>query len=383
MVYISSMLKGRLMYDVQRIHAEYGDVVRLAPDEVSFAKQEAWRDIHEPHHGQKAFPRSPVLFAANPGQVDSMLSAPDNGDHARMRKLLNLAFTKKALKAQQPIIQRHAELFINKLRTNAIAQATVSGVQDQSVVVNIVDWINFFAFDVMGDLVFGESFNCLNDAAYHEWVHLIFANVKSLTLAVAIRYYPALEFLVMRLMPKRILQEMYDHIQYAEDRIHTRLHYEKQRGDFMTPVIEHNQDFQVMSLKEIEATYSILTVAGSETTGTALAGIANQLIQSAPVLAQLVAEIRNTFPQESDITIAAVKDLPYLNAVISEGLRMCNPVAAGLPRIAPQGGGTVCGVWLPEKVCSPNVRGLSCFCVIPGSHSVTNHTAPLTALYQL
>lgn len=380
MVYISSMLKGRLIHDVQRIHEEYGDVVRLAPDEVSFAKQEAWYDIYEPHHGQKAFPRSPVLFAASPGQVDSILTVPDNEDHTRMRKLLNIAFTKKALKAQQPIIERHAELFIDKLRTEATAQLTVSGVQDQSVVINIVDWINFFTFDVMGDLVFGESFNCLSDGAYHEWVHLLFANFKSLTFAVAARYYPALEFIVMRLMPKRMLQEVYDHIQHAEDRIHIRLNYEKQRGDFMTPVIEHNQDFQLMSLKEIEATYSALTIAGSETTGTALAGIANQLIQSAPVLAKLVAEIRGAFPQESNITIAAVKDLPYLNAVISEGLRMCNPVPAGLPRITPQGGGTVCGVWLPRQVSPPTDRSLSCFYVIPGSHFIPSHTPPLTAI---
>lgn len=205
----------------------------------------------------------------------------------------------------------------------------------------------------MGDLVFGESFNCLNDGAHHRWVHLIIENVKAMTFGSALRYYPTVEYLVMTLMPKRVLQEAFDHIKLAEDKIHARLNYEKQREDFMTPVIKHNQDFQTMSLREIEVTFSILTIAGSETSGTTLAGIANHLLQNGPVLARLVTEIRTTFPEEFDITVAAVKDLPYLNATISEGLRMCNPVAAGLPRVVPQGGATVGGVWLPGGVSLP------------------------------
>ncbi|MCJ1248520.1 hypothetical protein MMC30_005738 [Trapelia coarctata] len=345
LMYISSLLSGKLMYDAQSIHEKYGEVVRLAPNELSFAKEEAWRDIFEAHHGHKAFPKSPVLFAPSPGQGHSILTTADHDDHARMRKLMNLAFTKRALKAQQPIIERHADLFVDRLRTEAMAP----GAQGKSVIVNIANWFSFFTFDVMGDLVFGESFNCLNDGAFHKWVHIIFTNIKALAFVSVIRYYPALESIVMSLIPKRLMQDAYDHIEIAEAKIHTRLNYEKPREDFMTPVIEHNHDFQLMSLKEIEATFSILTIAGSETSGTALAGIGNHLIQSAPVLAKLVTEIRSTFLEESDITIAAVKDLPYLNAVISEGLRMCNPVAAGLPRKVPQGGATVCGIWLPGQ----------------------------------
>ena len=88
-----------MIYDVQKLHDEYGDVVRLAPDEVSLAKEEAWHDIYEPHHGHKAFPKSPILFAPSPGQVHSMLTISDPVDHTRMRRLMNLAFTKRALKA--------------------------------------------------------------------------------------------------------------------------------------------------------------------------------------------------------------------------------------------------------------------------------------------
>lgn len=36
----------------------------------------------------------------------------------------------------------------------------------------------------------------------------------------------------------------------------------------------------------------------------------------------------------------------YLNAVIEEGLRVAPPFPAGLPRVVPLGGDTVCGEWL-------------------------------------
>jgi len=204
---------------------------------------------------------------------------------------MNIAFIKRALKAQQPMIERHADLFVDRLRT----EATAPGAHDKGVSMNIADWLSFFTFDVMGDLVFGESFNCLNDWAFHKWARLIFTNTKALAFLTVLRYSPTLGSM-MSLIPKRLMQDVYDHVEIAEAKIHTRLNDEKPRKDFMTPVIEHNQDFKLVSLKEIEATFSILTIAGSETSGTALAGIANHLIQSPPVLAKLGNRNTKHFP---------------------------------------------------------------------------------------
>ena len=44
--YIVSLLGGRLVDDMTRIHEKYGDIVRLAPDELSFATKEAWQEIY-------------------------------------------------------------------------------------------------------------------------------------------------------------------------------------------------------------------------------------------------------------------------------------------------------------------------------------------------
>jgi hypothetical protein len=45
-----------------------------------------------------------------------------------------------------------------------------------------------------------------------------------------------------------------------------------------------------------------------------------------------------------------VKDLPYLRAVIDEGLRYYATMSTGLPRLVPEGGAVFGGVYIPEGV---------------------------------
>jgi benzoate 4-monooxygenase len=62
---------------------------------------------------------------------------------------------------------------------------------------------------------------------------------------------------------------------------------------------------------------------------------------------KLVQELDSNLPiYESKDEIASydvVKDLPYLNAIISETLRYRPTSSFGLPRLVPEGGATICG----------------------------------------
>lgn len=50
------------------------------------------------------------------------------------------------------------------------------------------------------------------------------------------------------------------------------------------------------------------------------------------------------------MTLAKLAQLPYLNLVIKEGLRMFPPAADIFPRVVPVGGEFVMGSFLPEGV---------------------------------
>lgn len=171
-----------------------------------------------------------------------------------------------------------------------------------------------------------------------------------MALVAATRYYIGLEPLLIRLVPASIRKIQRDHYATALDKIHRRMDLATERDDFMTPMLKNNPNFETMSIPEIESTTALLLLAGSETTGTTLCGTTNYLVQNPLELQKLEREIRSSFKKESDITLRALQNLLFLNAVICEGLRLCNPVAGGILRIVPKGGGTVCGYFLPGGV---------------------------------
>ena len=94
-------------------------------------------------------------------------------------------------------------------------------------------------------------------------------------------------------------------------------------------------------------------IAGGETTSTFLAATTYYLLQTPTAYSKLQAEIRKTFESYEDITAAAVQGLPYIQAVISEGLRMYPPGSQGFPRLSPRAGTDVAGYWVPQGVSDP------------------------------
>lgn len=59
-------MTGKLIRRQRELHERYGDVIRLAPDEVSFANEQAWDDIYSFRRGHKRAPRDKVFFNGNP-----------------------------------------------------------------------------------------------------------------------------------------------------------------------------------------------------------------------------------------------------------------------------------------------------------------------------
>jgi hypothetical protein len=86
---------GRRFACLERVHREYGDAVRIAPDELSVIGADAWKDTH----GYRAKPgvrRTPIpkhwdKYVHSPNEAYNLFDAPDV-EHARMRKLFQPVF---------------------------------------------------------------------------------------------------------------------------------------------------------------------------------------------------------------------------------------------------------------------------------------------------
>lgn len=339
------MRKGLLVHAVREIHQKYGDVVRLAPNELSFINATACADIYGYRPFHKPFPKNPVWVPSNnTDRAPSILNANDE-DHARIRRAWAHGFSEKALKDQEPLISSHIDTLIHQLH-NEVDQ------KKGFATVDIVKWLNFTTFDIIGDLAFGESFGCLEENRYHTWVAMIVSHFKAAVLMAACRFYPLVYKLLMLSIPKKTIQKQKDHFNMVNEKVQRRLSLEKDRPDLLSHLKKHKQG---LTDSEIESTAGIIIIAGSNSLATTLACTTNYLTRYPDALKKLTYEVRESFQQESDMSITKLTRLPYLSAVIEEGLRICSPIPLGMPRVVPPGGDTVCGIRLPAGVSIFNI----------------------------
>ena len=115
-----------------------------------------------------------------------------------------------------------------------------------------------------------------------------------------------------------------------------------------------------MTRGEIIANSATLLVAGSETVATFLSGATYYLLSNPVALKKLQAEIRGSFQSQNDITPLSMKDpskFPYMEAVLTESLRIYPPVPAALPRMTGSMGDIIDGHPVPANVTASFMAG--------------------------
>jgi cytochrome P450 len=276
----------------------------------------------------------------------NIVTTTDIHVRARMRRLLAPSFSDKALRNQAPMLESYANTLIERLQSIYDTQKA-SG----TVVVNMLDWVNFYAMDIIGDLAMGESFHCLHESSYHPWVRTLFNFFKGMIIVAAARFFPTTEFLLQRMIPKYILERQKEHTDFTNRKILQRLELKVNRPDFITPFLdEMEQSEDKMSLGEIQSTFAIILVAGSETTATTLLGVFFKLASHPETQERFYKLLKEKYNSSTDITVESTKGFDYLDAIIQESMRLCYAVPGGLPRIAPEGGDTYAGHFVPEGV---------------------------------
>lgn len=84
---------------------------------------------------------------------NTALTSVDVADHARRRKLLNLSFTEKSLRAAAGFIVKHVD------RWNELMLEENSSDTEWSAPIDLSQKIDTLVFDIMGDLSLGKSFD--------------------------------------------------------------------------------------------------------------------------------------------------------------------------------------------------------------------------------
>ncbi|KAK8123915.1 hypothetical protein PG999_003833 [Apiospora kogelbergensis] len=344
------MLRGRLGTKVADLHAAYGPVVRVSPDELAFADPQAWKDIYGHRAaGEPEFPKDPEFYRPVRALPESIVSAHSRDVHGQLRRQLAHGFSERSMRAQEPIIGRYVDLLVHRLRENCGVDSTTTSCSPTAATpktVNMREWLNWCTFDVIGDLGFGSPFGGLENATYHPWVRMITGAIRNGGIVSAIMSVGASP--VVQLMSKYGGMRSRDqHQNLTRQKLLQRMELGAERPDFIEGLIRKKDELDLDMFK-LQMNASILIIAGSETTATLLSGATFLLLTNPAALEKLTHEVRSTFADDADITLSSVGSLSYMLACLNESLRRYPPVVIGLPRLAPQGGATVAGHFVPE-----------------------------------
>ena len=134
-------------------------------------------------------------------------------------------------------------------------------------------------------------------------------------------------------------------------RVNARLEKPSDRVDLLARLMEgRDESGQKLGKEELTAEALTQLIAGSDTTSNTSCALLYHCLTHPNVVNKLRAELDEALPDIDAVpTFASVRDLPYLDAVIKETMRILSTSSLGLPRMIPPGPGiTLLGHHFPQ-----------------------------------
>lgn len=312
---------------IHQLHQQYGPVVRIAPNEVSFTSWEALKEIY--CSGGSGYDKTEFYDLFKIYGRRTMFTTLNKADHAKRKRIL-------------------ADRYAN---SNIMKSASVAGVQERSSkfvrrcvsspggVSDIFMALHAYACDCITHHLFHPyGTDCIDKKEDEEMMHQVAAD-DSLQNRLISHYAPTLHRLFSKVL---YLFAKPRETPLADDYV------------LETSQLSGTAPFTLMSrfdektgdLDYIDKAAECLDhmAAGIDTTGDGLCFLMWELSQPRSLAFQrkLADELRANRETPFD-------RLPYLDAVVNEGLRCFPPIPMSLPRYVPQGGRSIDGFWLPEK----------------------------------
>jgi cytochrome P450 len=212
------------------MHNHYGDIVRVAPDELSFAHPDAWTDIYKNNGGEEMGKAQWFYRAIETGRL--CIINEDHKQHGRLRRQMAPGFSEKSIRDQEPIIRGYIDLLIQRLRENS----------DDSQPIVISDWFNYTTFDIIGDLAFGEPFGCLAGSNYDAWIKCIFESTRIGTIVQSLAFIPWAKRIVLNLAPNYLQIDHKIQQQRTEAKMRRRMDAIDGRVDLMEGLLRKKEE---------------------------------------------------------------------------------------------------------------------------------------------
>ncbi|KGO65675.1 Cytochrome P450 [Penicillium italicum] len=324
---------GRAEVTLYNLHQKHGDYVRLGPNVVSVRNLDALKTIYGINKGYQ----KQQLAKGRP--TPTLFSTIDENFHAAIKRPVSSAYSMSTLTEFEPFVDKTIETLFGRL------DEFVAGAK----VCDIAAWLQYYAFDVIGELTFSKPLGFLEKGKDVDGI--IGALEHMLDYSGKIGQMPWLDYLFI----KNPLKSLFGGgstgavARFARARLDERLNQKStspvanKKKDFMDRFLEAKNEHPKIVTDNQVFSYTVSNMnAGSDTTAISLRAILYYTLKNPQASMKLHQELTVAL-KEKRITLPvswkqSQEQLPYLDAVIKEALRLHPAVGLMLERIVPAEG---------------------------------------------
>ncbi|KAK5655696.1 hypothetical protein OQA88_5629 [Cercophora sp. LCS_1] len=332
-----SFLTWRSHLFYEEVCDQYGTIARVGPNDLITSSPELLAHmsaVRSPYSRGKWYNRATRY---QPGK-DHVFSELDEEKHEKRRQQMARGYSGKENISLESSIDTHVSQLIHLIRSKYLSTDETARSFD------FARKIQYFTLDVISQVGFGEPFGDLAaDEDVNEYVKAgeIGLTVCTIGLALGITWFLQLPLVARALGPSENDVVGFGRmIANARSLIRKRLERETDnRSDMLASFVRSGLDAEELLSETV-----LQIIAGSDTSASALRSIMLYLLSHPRVYAKLQAEVDAKSRQrkyEGVVPDSEVRKLPYLQAVIKEGMRMHPPISDSVPKRVPDGGDTV------------------------------------------
>ncbi|KAL4810923.1 putative benzoate 4-monooxygenase cytochrome P450 [Aspergillus unguis] len=343
--YYDLVLSGQFRFQLKALHSEYGPIIRINPDQVHINDPEVYDEIYNQTNGRNVKAKN---YAEVFGPYPATIGTQSHELHRTRRSALNVFFSKKSVMDLLPVMKRPIAVLRQRLLDASKTGETLNMKYMYAAVT--LDIINDYCFARDPYYIHRPDFGRKN---FDDVDSFLSVSILNIHIPWLMRFTYSLPDRVNKILApamadildfRRDLSRQVEAIRHGEDKAH-------ENADHRT--VFHELLASDLPPKEIERdrmrdeAFSLIT-AGSGTTATVLRNIAYHIAANEPIRRRLHEELCHAIPDPNNLpSLTTLENLPYLSAVINEGLRLCAPVIHRMTRQFPDKPLTIHGYNLP------------------------------------
>ncbi|KAJ2991087.1 hypothetical protein NUW58_g2650 [Xylaria curta] len=324
--YHDAIRNGMYIWEIEKMHEQYGPVVRISPREVHIKDPYFHDEVYAP--ASKRREKDPQ-FVGVFGFSTSMIATVSHELHRFRRSMLNNFFSKRSVLDLAFIMHEKEEKLIQRFEKAHHDDAVLR--LDDAYAALTADVISQYSWGVSSGFLDDENFKNDIREALNEISEFVHYNRFFPVLGDMMRAMP--RWLVARIRPgSAAVLDMQDMV--------TRSSAQKPEGVVRKTIFDALSDVrlpsQERSTRRLEDEGLILVVAGTETTARTLTVASYHIFNSKPLLLKIRSEIKTVMPNPTTkASWSELEQLPYLNAVVNEAIRLSHGPIFRSARIAP------------------------------------------------